>query len=294
MPAQRFVASHPIPTNKAGRPLQSTVITCLDDKVQLPPGLSRLTTSEAKAELQHLEPRLDVSTIDKAPAPKTEVEEAKESAIRSWKRLFQYAYDFIVAVAHAAVATDPFTGSDPDLGANWDPGVEDPCIRFNDEALYNNPGLTCWETYNALIPGGNQYGKITIGTYTAGAGSFVGVTVRSASAADQMYICQAEVSGLSTTTRIRRRNSGGTNLATENSTTWATGNTIELRAVGTALDCMRNGSTILSTTDATFATGRVGIFMNTNSGTVGIDQIELGDFGAAGGGTGQRKVTMIQ
>ena len=90
--------------------------------------------------------------------------------------------------------------------------------------------------------------------------------------------------------RIDRRNSGNTTLTTESpAPTVNDGEKIEFFIVGSSLTCYRknSGGTIiatLTTTDATFSTGRPGIagFNQATTSTTRIDDVTLNDYSAGG------------
>jgi len=79
-----------------------------------------------------------------------------------------------------------------------------------------------------------------------------------------------------------------TDLATETSTSWASGDIVEARALDTNLELWRNGTKLLSTTDATYSSGRQGIkvFASTDLSEAVLDDFYGGDMPAFTIGSG--------
>jgi hypothetical protein len=71
-------------------------------------------------------------------------------------------------------------------------------------------------------------------------------------------------------------------LATETATVWAVNDRVEARAVGSTLTLYRypNTTPILTVTDTTYATGRVGLVVfSTTVGALELDNFEVGNLG---------------
>jgi len=187
-----------------------------------------------------------------------------------------------------AVDTETFTGTDPDLGTKWDPYV-DVCQRASDEGAITNGGVRCFEGFNNTIPAANQYAQIVLGSFwgdTSGSGSAtqdVGVFVRLAAPTTlQGYTCRANF-GEATTSLIRRYDSSVSfsTLTSEASTTWAVGDVLRCEVSGSTITLYRNGVSLLSWSDGTYASGRTGISIFGDNSAPSVDNFEMGDLAAS-------------
>lgn len=170
---------------------------------------------------------------------------------------------------------DTFDGTASDIGTSWTGGYT------NTVALTKNSGVV----YESVDPGngvesrnellfGDQFAQVTLGTWTGAGFSYMRPYVRMSDpgGASNGYACAAILNGGGQTSRIERvANDVSTVLTSENAITWATGNIVRCRAIGDTIYLDRStdsGATwvnLLSATDATYQTGRVGLMMNTQT-----------------------------
>lgn len=277
IPAEILVQSFTVGQTIDGNAKQ--VLSCFSDNVVIPNRYPIIPSQAAKKIMTGIDPKLDTDVIDKVPIPPVKPKPPVPTKSSWWRNLF------IVAVAWAASATDSFTrGDSTDIGTNWDNAYTGwgSCELVTNEITITAPSSVCVETYNALVPGGNQYAQILISQMTVTTGQ-VGASVRtSTTPADQMYLCRVHQSDGTRTSRIQRRNSGSNaTLIEENATSWAVGDTVKCEAVGTTISLYRNGTLVVTWTDATFSAGRGGIYVSSGSLGIALDNFEVGDVGGA-------------
>jgi hypothetical protein len=182
-----------------------------------------------------------------------------------------------------ALATDNFTRADGnDLGTAWD--VQTGNTRFgiaSNRAAPSALGSDCAENNNSATWPNDQYSKATIGSLTGGGngtGSGIGVTCRAASGANTMY---RAVGGTTPAgSEVGKSVAGSFTALFGNATTWAAGDVIEIRAVGTTISLYRNGSLVQSTTDSSIASGRPGVGYSSTVTAGTLSAWEGGDFAA--------------
>jgi len=217
------------------------------------------------------------------------------------KQLFLSLIFFLVtASAFAGSGSDNFTGTDPDLGTLWDVyndatagGASMPCQRISDTAVNSSDGDRCVEGFNGYIPGANQYAQFVVVTLASNSVDLSALVRLQPPADYSTYQCRIQGTG-GTTSRIARRDAGAnTTLASESATTWVGGDSLRCEASGTGLTLKRNGTSLLTATDATYTTGRGGISILDNQ--VGInavlDDFEAGD--VVSGGSTHRTSPMV-
>jgi hypothetical protein len=141
-----------------------------------------------------------------------------------------------------------------------------------------------FETVNSPSFSNDQWGQVTISTLGSGT-SEVSIGLRfSAPATWSGYLCLA-AKGEANSSRIVKITTGtGSDLATDNSATWAATDTILCETQGTALRMYRNGGLLLSTTDGTYASGRIGLDMFNDMGSAQLkaDNYSGGDITGSG------------
>ena len=183
----------------------------------------------------------------------------------------------------AAVTGDNFNRANTaDLGASWDAGYTDQwSVNTNLQIVGNRVRATAaqdaTETYSGVALATNQWAQLTLATANGTSVMAPRLLLRfSAPGAKSGY----EFSigrGVGFTSRIARWNAGVfTSLAVENATPWGAGDILRAEAEGTTLRLYRNNVLVLSTTDATVASGRAGITIYAAT----IADVELDDFSA--------------
>jgi len=208
----------------------------------------------------------------------------------------------ITAPAFAASGADNFTGTDPDLGTLWDvyndataSGASMPCQRVSDTADNSSNGDRCVEGFNGYLPAANQYSQFVVVSLSLNSVDLSALVRLQPPADYSTYQCRIQGTG-GTTSRIARRDAGvNTTLASESATTWSGGDTVRCEASGTGLTLRRNGASLLTATDATYATGRGGISIldDPASQFATLDDFEAGDL-VSGGGTHRTSPMMFQ
>jgi len=191
-----------------------------------------------------------------------------------------------------ASASDNFNRADNvDLGANWDPIVSSLQIVTN-RVRATALGTVSFERYNAFTPTNDQETQVTVATFTGADVQYAYAAVRmsaDASPNEDLYRAAAGRNDAGVTTYLQKVvNGANTNIATENATTWAAGDTLRIRVVGTNLTVFRNGVSLLTGVDADIASGNggLGIFQNVTISQAEIDDWSVTDVGGGGGGGG--------
>lgn len=166
----------------------------------------------------------------------------------------------VLCLADTTQFTDNFTRADnTDLGANWDSGYTS---QFNLQIVSNqvegtSVGNHNLETYNGTLAN-DHWAQATI---KALAGTLRVAVRTSAPATWNGYLCIASDSG--NTSIIQRRDAGsGTDLTSSATETWAVNDILRCDASGSTLTlkrCTPSCSTVLTTTDATYGSGRTGL-----------------------------------
>lgn len=164
----------------------------------------------------------------------------------------------------SVVATDNFNRADGALGANWSEAAtaytdNQPVIASNEaksggEGSYDNASF-----WNANSFANDQYSKATISVLPSSGTSLMGTIVR-ANATDYCF-CQYKRDSSSNKSRIYWFNAGAyTAIALQNTTTFASGDTIEIEVEGTTYTMFKNGVSILSGANGSApASGSAGI-----------------------------------
>jgi hypothetical protein len=248
-----------------GAPRYTTVITCYPATVRIPARLGPMTADQAAMILHNRNPRIWPFNPDALTIP------VRPQRQGSLQRFLAAAWGYLgPSDAWAGTETDPFTTADSsDLGANWD-AFDDgtglvPCRISNNAAAATTSLVRCYEAYNHYLPSANQSVDITFAINNGGVleGEFAAL-IRMTNPASSFsgYTCQAQLSpGATSTARIRRIDAGitATLMNDDSSIVWADGDTMTCSITGSTITLKRNGATVISWSDATYATGRAGI-----------------------------------
>lgn len=175
-----------------------------------------------------------------------------------------------------------------ELGANWEPGYTDTGGSNTALQIVGNrlraitAGVDATETFTGATLENDQWAQITLPTWTGASIIVPRVLLRFAGPGAKNGYEFGAVRGGTWTSAIAEWNAGvWTSLVSENATTWAVGDILRAEAEGTALRLYRNGGLLLSTTDATFTSGRAGITIYAGTLTdVEVDDFSTGNFGA--------------
>ena len=224
------------------------------------------------------------------------------------KKIAGLSFSFLLfaAPAFAGSGTDNFSRSDNlDLGAAWDSyinnSVNSPCQILNGATngyvtSTQDPTLDCVEGYNAFIPAtGAMYAQFSLPLgFIIDDFYFVSVLVRLAAPTTYSgYVFRAQPPSQTNTSRLRKVTAGTVStLVNDTTQTWGAGDTLRGESTSTTLTLYRNGTQIIQTTDATYASGRGGINILDKPSTGPynpIDDFEVGDLG--GGGATRRPVS---
>jgi len=225
-----------------------------------------MTADQAATILHERNPRLWPFNPDALTVP---IRPQRQSGLQ---RFLGALWDYIgPAEAWAGSETDTFTTADSsDLGANWD-AYDDgsglvPCRISNNAAANSTTDTRCYEGFNHYLPTANQYVEVTLaidhgGDFTATRefGALVRMTDPASSFSG--YVCQARTPGTASTARIRRIDAGSSStlINDDGTITWVDGDVLRCEASGSTITLKRNGVTIISWSDATYASGRGGI-----------------------------------
>lgn len=181
------------------------------------------------------------------------------------------------------LASDPFTGTGADLGANWTAHtLFSGWQRASDEAEALASGANV-DLYTALAAPNDCYASIVIGTVReTTADSGVGPGVRWNAATQDGYFSQSN----STDTRLYKvTNAGGFVQLGATGAAAAVSDVIELQASGTTITLKRNGTAICGTplTDSSIASGRAAMWGYNAGVACKVASWEFGSLAAAGG-----------
>src|SRR5689334_10769326 len=261
---------------KADGPKYPDSIVCFPDSLRLPtlPGVQKMTRDEAVREITRRDPRVPFKPDLLNVAP------LRTSFQRMIDRALHIAWSFIeVANAFAATDTDDFNRADDpaDIGSEWDTYNSSACVLINNTVTGNGSGR-CVEGFNATLPGAAQYGKFIIAAhFTPEFHNQVDYRVMVRLQAPTTYSGYACVvswdSGVDgqQNTFIQRRDAGSATAmgATETATTWTVGDELRCEANSDTITLKKNGVTVMSRTDSTYTTGRVGIAVLSTFDTTG-------------------------
>lgn len=180
--------------------------------------------------------------------------------------------------------SDDFNRADStDLGANWDSGYGgEGALQIVSQRVRGQaaPPLGSIETTPVGVAN-DQYGQATIATLTGAPRIALEVLLRfGAPGTFSGYVFEAALTG--DRSAIYRFDAGvDTLLIAEGVTVWGPSDILRGEAEGSTLRLKRNGTTLLTTTDATYASGRTGlrIFYDTGASLANgeFDDFSMGD-----------------
>lgn len=177
------------------------------------------------------------------------------------------------------LATDNFTRADGAIGANW---TENAVAGGNFVIASNQAACTagdlCIQIYTATAAPNDGYCEVTIGSIVEGSSdNGVGPVYRASSAALTMYLVQGNIDE----TRLYKVVAGGFAQLGSDGPSVATGDILRLTCNGTSLTVTKNGTSIITATDAAIASGGAGMW-GASTGTA--DNASLFSFGDLGSG----------
>jgi hypothetical protein len=190
------------------------------------------------------------------------------------------------APAFAGSGSDAFSGADNlDLGAAWDVyndsgGTARPCQIIGNQVYTQADTTRCTEGYNAYIPTAAQYSQITLRYLSDNAGSDAGPMIRlQAPPTYSAYLCRANNIGSgATAAQLQKRVAGIlTTLSSDAGITWADNDQLKCEASLSTQTFYQNGVSILTGSDAAFASGRGGLFHSV-TGNISLDGFGVDDF----------------
>lgn len=243
-----------------------------DHPVKNPKPCSRTTRSE----VQYAIPTFNVWAIENKPKPPTKV---KLGLLKLWQIIQP-------TLAIATSVTDDFNRANEDpLSASgaWDTYTD---ISNNLEIVSNvvrcaaSNNTDCYQSRDDYT-GGTVYAEIDIPTFTSSAGAnYAGVLLRfTAPETRQGYQCLSKT-GSPNNSQILRITGDTYDLIAFNSTAWSASDNLQCRASGSDITLYQNDVLILSASDSTYTTGRVGIDIWISPAS-GVNEIEVDNF--AGG-----------
>jgi hypothetical protein len=184
--------------------------------------------------------------------------------------------------------SDDFSRADGALGANWADtytGEDAPQIVSQVLNAFSSANRAS-ASVTAISAPNNQWAQVTLAAMNnVGGVQMAQVLLRAAPAPTvTWYELQATIGSGSFTSRIRYRTdaSNATTIASENATVWAASDVLYGEVQGTTIKLFRNGSQLLSVSDANLASGAVGLSINTPGGLIDcqVDNFLAGDFPA--------------
>jgi hypothetical protein len=198
-----------------------------------------------------------------------------------------------------ATYTEDFAGAAADLAAPWVQWRDDVLMRRNGSgvAAPDTANLDAGAFYNDTI-GNDQYSQI-VPQFTGprNATRYIYLMVRGPSTFNQYAVGNWYwfwFDGGSDTQILRVESGATTNIRTDNTFTFASGDTLKFEIVGTALKVYKNGSvhSALNATDGNIASGKPG-FGIWGSGPPTADNFEGGDVAAAAGGSSRPLIGLL-
>lgn len=207
--------------------------------------------------------------------------------------------------------SDTFDGTAADLGTSWTGGYTNTASleKVSGVVQATAPGVLNSAEARSEHLFGNQFAKVTIQTIAGAGYAYMRPMVNMSAPGGALngYACAAIRNGGGQTSRIERvDNNISTVLVSENATTWASTDTNECRRVGKYIYLYRNGSLLLTASDATYRDGRVGYLVaaqttaadatitNFTGGPIVADYVTALDTLVSDGGNWVRYWTMEQ
>lgn len=178
--------------------------------------------------------------------------------------------------------SDDFTRADNvDLGANWDAGYspDGPAQIVGNAVRATTLATAATETTNAVTGLADCWAQATLKTFTGAQAAALRVILRTAdSPTDTLYMFNALRNAGGNTSQIDKFVAGANSgLASEAATTWVAGDILRAEVRGDQLTLYRNGVLLLTVTDATLTSGRIGISLYEDTGG-SLANVELDDF----------------
>ena len=164
--------------------------------------------------------------------------------------------------AMAATASDNFNRANGALGASWTK-ISDGALTISGQAVAGTAAANySGDLWTASTFGGNQFSQVTTTSTQLTGGQWIAVAVRANSTGQQAYVGLYFWNNGSPDMRLYRRNGGTwTQLgSTYSSGPLAAGSQLQIRAVGSTISLMQNGTTRISVTDTTLTSGAPGIY----------------------------------
>lgn len=185
----------------------------------------------------------------------------------------------------AVLVSDSFDrANNGDLGSAWDVMTSENAWNISgNTAIPSSLNVDCTESNNSVTWPNDQYAQAVLGVCAySGSGTDVGVgvAVRCATGARTFYRGLAAGSTKNNTEIGRMVAGSHTTLATA-AASWVAGDTIYMSMSGTTIQMKRNGTDLVSTTDASAAAGRVGVsYSSAMTSSVALASWEGGDLAA--------------
>lgn len=186
----------------------------------------------------------------------------------------------------SVLATDNFNRSNGTLGANW--------TTVSGQGSLNVQGNVCqvvsvgsdaYAFYNAATWPNDQWSQIKLTTLNSSSVA-AGALVRTASAANSFYSGMANGNfGASKTIDFIKYVAGTRTVKASTTATIATGDQLYIEAQGTTVIVKLNGSTIITNTDTSLASGSAGAGSFVDAGAQSDGQLDDWQGGDFGGGT---------
>lgn len=182
--------------------------------------------------------------------------------------------------------TDDFNRADGELGANFDPYPVGSLVIVGNR-LRRNPDseIQGVESYSGALPD-DQWASLTWVENASEGEIRLGVILRASDPAvsSAFYLFEGALN-TTFTGRITYYNGGEVESVEENATSWAIGDVVTGRVIGTSLKLYKNGVEILSWTHDALTSGRSGVSLYTSdppSPNFEADNFETGGFSAVG------------
>lgn len=168
-----------------------------------------------------------------------------------------------------AVVTDDFNRADGALGSNWATPTNFNAPTIISNVVRSSTGISA-AYWSANTFTDDQYAKVTLGTTISG---YHGCTVRMSGDGDGYALIPISTTNM----RIYRLDDGvRTSIASATITT-PVGLDIELRVSGTTLTGYIEGVQVITVTDATYTSGSPGLYTDSISASVTLDNFEGGN-----------------
>jgi hypothetical protein len=188
-------------------------------------------------------------------------------------------------VSRTVSFTDGFNRADNvDLGANWDSGYAGEnaatlqIVSNKIQSTDNSGTLNATESVNTLTLS-DCWAQVTIATLTGASLVVIKPMIRMSTPAAGFDCYQADLrrNGSWTSELVKYVGGSASTIGSENATTWTAGDVARVEMVSTAIALYRNNTSLLTGTDATIASGRVGMMIFVDAGGT-LANAEVDDF----------------